>query len=164
MVLSSRKFSTLEDKDHSLVRILAGTRDFFPLQIVQTGSGPQKLVTQVRYRGYSGRSVMLTTRLRLAPRLRISRYLPLLPTPMPSWRGKRYLTFLPLRCPEMSPIDHSLARRQLPDNSDTIYFLILSRITRPFNTTPSLPSSYLIRNVCHLMTLSFSKIKFEIHE
>jgi len=48
-----------------------------------------KMGTQFRYRGYSGRGVKLTTRLRLAPRLSISRYLPRV-LPMPSWRGHRF--------------------------------------------------------------------------
>jgi hypothetical protein len=94
-----------------------GQEIFLLCQLSRLALGPKQWVPIFVTGGYSGRGVMLTTRLRLAPRLGISRYLPLLP-PMPSWRGQRCPTFLPLRCLETSPTNHSLARRHLPDNRD----------------------------------------------
>jgi len=62
------------------VRIPAGTRDFFLLQNVQTGSGAHRasylMGTEALSRGKRNRSVKLTTHLHLEARLRISGGIP----------------------------------------------------------------------------------------
>jgi len=79
-------------------RNIAGSRNFFLLQNIQTGSGAHpasySLGTGLPFWGLSAQGMMLTTRFHLAPRLRISGAIPLILCIFMVWTGPPYPYFI----------------------------------------------------------------------